>query len=235
MSEMVLWCVLSRFKGTGIAVVGALEPSSTSGRPTTKYSIDRQDVGSYTAPSTSQTKYNVTFFSKRDLPRGNHDVMITFMDATSPNRFWLDYFLVYDEASPPKQDSSPPPDSATTTTGPSGGDTPTTRTTRTHTSTSPPETTKYVMPRLPSYSSQTTCIVDRRPPALRKAQLAREASMGATLYRTRTFLSGISDLLMLSDRPPAATPLALSSDQQHWGMPRAPNSQQAPNRFCSQQ
>ncbi|KAI0758007.1 hypothetical protein C8Q74DRAFT_1452007, partial [Fomes fomentarius] len=100
------------FTGTGIAVVGVLEVGS--GRPTTKYSIDRQDVGTYTAPATGQTTYNVTFFSKRDLPRGNHDVVITLMDDTSANTFWLDYFLVYDESSPPRNPAPVPFDSSTT-------------------------------------------------------------------------------------------------------------------------
>ncbi|KAI0758006.1 hypothetical protein C8Q74DRAFT_1373070 [Fomes fomentarius] len=125
------------FTGTGIAVVGVLEVGS--GRPTTKYSIDRQDVGTYTAPATGQTTYNVTFFSKRDLPRGNHDVVITFMDDTSPNRFWLDYFLVYDESSPPRNPAPVPVDSSTTVSS-VGNFRPTA--TSTHTTAPPSETTR---------------------------------------------------------------------------------------------
>ena len=83
--------------GTGIDVVGTLEPTDRNGRPTTTYNIDGKDVETYTAPftATGDTQFNVTFFSKRDLDPGNHRLVVTNMNGSSPNIFWLDYFLVF--------------------------------------------------------------------------------------------------------------------------------------------
>ncbi|KAI0684382.1 hypothetical protein C8Q76DRAFT_804068 [Earliella scabrosa] len=85
------------FTGTGIDVVGTLEPTDRNGRPTTTYNIDGKDVETYTAPftATGDTQFNVTFFSKRDLDPGNHRLVVTNMNGSSPNIFWLDYFLVF--------------------------------------------------------------------------------------------------------------------------------------------
>ncbi|KAI0774634.1 hypothetical protein BD413DRAFT_301491 [Trametes elegans] len=97
------------FTGTGIQVVGSLGPVETSGSPDTTYSIDGQLAGSYTAPfvPSGRTQLNVTFFSKRDLPYGDHEVLITNVNGTSPNVFWLIFFLV---------DTSPSDTSSTATT-----------------------------------------------------------------------------------------------------------------------
>ena len=83
--------------GTGIEVVGTLEPTDVSGRPTTSYSIDGTVVGTYTAPFTARedTQVNVTFFSERNLSPGNHQIVVTNVNSSDPNTFWLDYFLVY--------------------------------------------------------------------------------------------------------------------------------------------
>ncbi|KAI0638696.1 hypothetical protein C8Q77DRAFT_1092297 [Trametes polyzona] len=53
-------------------------------------------MGTYSAPLTpsGQTQYNVTFFSARNLSPGDHVVLISNKDGTSPNIFWLDYFLI---------------------------------------------------------------------------------------------------------------------------------------------
>ncbi|KAH9939377.1 uncharacterized protein BXZ73DRAFT_99580 [Epithele typhae] len=90
------------FKGTGIQVVGVLEPTGANGQPTTQYAIDGQVVDTYTAPYTpdGQTTFNVTFFSKNDLSSEDHTLVITNMNGQSPTLFWLDYFLV-ENSSPP--------------------------------------------------------------------------------------------------------------------------------------
>ncbi len=82
--------------GTGVSVIGTLGPSDTYGQPKTTYLIDGQVAGSYNAPLTpsGETRYNVTFFSARDLSPGDHIVLINNTDGTSPNTFWLDYFLI---------------------------------------------------------------------------------------------------------------------------------------------
>ncbi|OJT12518.1 hypothetical protein TRAPUB_10919 [Trametes pubescens] len=84
------------FTGTGVSVIGTLGPSDTYGQPKTTYLIDGQVAGSYNAPLTpsGETRYNVTFFSAQDLSPGDHIVLINNTDGTSPNTFWLDYFLI---------------------------------------------------------------------------------------------------------------------------------------------
>ncbi|KAI0638697.1 hypothetical protein C8Q77DRAFT_1244263 [Trametes polyzona] len=84
------------FTGTGVRVIGTLGPSDKNGQPTTTYSIDGKVVGTYSGPlvPSGQTQYNVTFFSARDLSPGDHIVLINNTDGTSPNVFWLDYFLI---------------------------------------------------------------------------------------------------------------------------------------------
>lgn len=88
-------------EGIGIEVVGTLEPTDRNGLPTTTYSIDGKVIETYTAPVTSSgdTQFNVTFFSKRDLDPGNHQIVVTNINGSSPNIFWLDYFLIYDGGS----------------------------------------------------------------------------------------------------------------------------------------
>ena len=88
----------ARLLGTGIQVVGTLERSDKYGQPTSSYAIDGETVGSYTAPFTPElhTGWNTTFFAKHDLSPGTHEIVVTNVNGTSPNVFWLDYFLVND-------------------------------------------------------------------------------------------------------------------------------------------
>ncbi|EJF62126.1 hypothetical protein DICSQDRAFT_146415 [Dichomitus squalens LYAD-421 SS1] len=107
------------FTGTGIQVVGTLERSDKYGQPTTSYAIDGETVGTYTAPFTPDlhTGWNTTFFSKRDLSPETHEVVVTNTNGTSPNVFWLDYFLVdVDQASPNNPPTSAPPPTSVPTT-----------------------------------------------------------------------------------------------------------------------
>ncbi|KAL1941910.1 hypothetical protein VTO73DRAFT_6910 [Trametes versicolor] len=104
------------FVGTGIRVIGTLGASDVYGQPKTTYSIDGMVAGTYNAPLTpsGETHYNTTFFSTQDLSPGDHTITIENMDGTSPNTFWLDYFLI---------DSGPPvvptnPDTSTIATSP---------------------------------------------------------------------------------------------------------------------
>ncbi|KAJ8483016.1 hypothetical protein ONZ51_g4984 [Trametes cubensis] len=103
-----LTCSLS-FVGTGIRVVGTLEASDKSGQPQTTYEIDGAVVGTYNAPFTpsATTEYNVTFFEIHDLSPGDHSILINNTNGTSPNVFWLDYFLI--DLSPQSQIPSPTP------------------------------------------------------------------------------------------------------------------------------
>lgn len=99
--------------GTGIRVVGTLEASDKSGQPQTTYEIDGVVVGTYNAPFTpsTTTEYNVTFFETHGLSPGDHSILINNTNGTSPNVFWLDYFLI--DLSPQSQIPSPTPFSST--------------------------------------------------------------------------------------------------------------------------
>ncbi|TFK81131.1 hypothetical protein K466DRAFT_667312 [Polyporus arcularius HHB13444] len=83
------------FVGTGIQVVGTLQ--RTSGQPVATFTIDNEGNTTYAAPAYSSPEdavYNVTFYSRRDLKLGNHELKIINMDGTGTNVLWLDYFLV---------------------------------------------------------------------------------------------------------------------------------------------
>ncbi|KAI0677767.1 hypothetical protein C8Q78DRAFT_109702 [Trametes maxima] len=101
------------FTGTGIQVVGTIEPSGLNGRPTTTYSIDGKLVGSFEAPflADGPARYNVTFYAIHNLTAGDHEILINNTNGTGPNVFWLDYFLVDtspETLSPPVSTTSSP-------------------------------------------------------------------------------------------------------------------------------
>ncbi|KAH9854819.1 hypothetical protein C2E23DRAFT_39386 [Lenzites betulinus] len=120
------------FTGAGVRVIGTLGDSNTYGQPKTTYLVDGVVAGSYSAPFSGQTQYNVTFFSMRDLPLGDHVILINNTDGTSPNQFLLDYFLIDKTSSansspgptsppavvnpPPPASSNPPPSTHSSTT-----------------------------------------------------------------------------------------------------------------------
>ncbi|RDX47793.1 hypothetical protein OH76DRAFT_716961 [Lentinus brumalis] len=92
---------------TFVEVVTTLDPTPQGGRPTTSYTIDGSHVATVTAPfaPNALTQFNITTFSKNGLPPGSHVLNITNMNGTSPNIFWIDYFLVYDPPASRPQES----------------------------------------------------------------------------------------------------------------------------------
>ncbi|KAI0677769.1 hypothetical protein C8Q78DRAFT_109985 [Trametes maxima] len=133
------------FTGSGIQVVGTLGASDSYGQPKTTYSIDNKVVGSYNAPFTPSgtTLYNVTFFSIGNLQHGDHEIVITNTDGTSPNAFFLDYFLVDPSAAAPAVVASPPAAATTpksTAPSPTTPSSPTLTTTHTVTQSPPSQT-----------------------------------------------------------------------------------------------
>ncbi|KAI0328214.1 hypothetical protein GY45DRAFT_1338297 [Cubamyces sp. BRFM 1775] len=96
-----------------LSFVGTLEASDKSGQPQTTYEIDGAVVGTYNAPFTpsATTEYNVTFFETHSLSPGDHSILINNTNGTSPNVFWLDYFLI--DLSPKSRIPSPTPFSST--------------------------------------------------------------------------------------------------------------------------
>ena len=80
-------------------------------------------MANYTAPFTPSgpSVLNVTFFSKLDLSaEGDHEIVITNVNGTSPNIFWLDFFLVYTSPSQNPTGSSSSGVAAVTATPSSG-------------------------------------------------------------------------------------------------------------------
>ncbi|KAL1941909.1 hypothetical protein VTO73DRAFT_6909 [Trametes versicolor] len=105
------------FTGIGVHVIGMLEPSEDVGQPTTRYLIDGDVAGTYTAPfvPTPDSHLNVTFFSFTNLSLGKHTITVENMDGTTPNTVWLDYFLVDIPQGPSTAGTRPDPKSSTTT------------------------------------------------------------------------------------------------------------------------
>ena len=66
------------------------------GVPTTQYDVDGSVLGTYTAPVIAPGFFigNQTYFISPNLSPGEHQLTITNLNGTTPNVFWLDYFLV---------------------------------------------------------------------------------------------------------------------------------------------
>ncbi|KAI1784079.1 hypothetical protein LXA43DRAFT_902313, partial [Ganoderma leucocontextum] len=81
------------FTGTQVAVVGSLGSVDVHGIPTTLYALDGVEAGLYTAPVIAPGFFelNVTFFSSKSLAPGEHTLVVTNVNGTSPNVFWLDF------------------------------------------------------------------------------------------------------------------------------------------------
>ncbi|KAI0737767.1 hypothetical protein C8Q80DRAFT_303267 [Daedaleopsis nitida] len=87
------------FEGTGIQVVGILDRSVDSGYATTSYYIDGKPLSTYTSPFEDTRKFEISFYSVHNLSPGKHNILISNDNGTSPNQFWLDYFLIDAESS----------------------------------------------------------------------------------------------------------------------------------------
>ncbi|KAI0684417.1 hypothetical protein C8Q76DRAFT_804096 [Earliella scabrosa] len=91
------------FHGTSIQVVGILD--GKGGQPTIDCMLmPFTPCGTYTAPipdgNPDTRKYNVTFFDLKGLRDVPHTLTLTNTNGTSPNIFWLDYFLVDENVEP---------------------------------------------------------------------------------------------------------------------------------------
>ncbi|CDO77246.1 hypothetical protein BN946_scf184747.g59 [Trametes cinnabarina] len=83
------------FKGTYISVVGGGGDTNQFGYPSTSYVIDGKNYKTLvTGSDASHDAYfdNVTMFTSPTLPEGEHTLVITNLNGTKPNTFWLDYF-----------------------------------------------------------------------------------------------------------------------------------------------
>ncbi|KAI0684418.1 hypothetical protein C8Q76DRAFT_862827 [Earliella scabrosa] len=91
-----------KFQGTGIQVFSVLENVKRARQPQVSLSIDGAFIANVTGPfkADGDSEFNVTFFSQRDLPFGEHELSMKNLIDQSPTTFWLDYFLV-DPGHPP--------------------------------------------------------------------------------------------------------------------------------------
>ena len=71
-----------------------LDDSPHFGLPVTAYDIDGQHITTVHAPWSDSRQFNYVHFEKTDLYPGDHTLIVTNMNGTSPTIFWLDYFLV---------------------------------------------------------------------------------------------------------------------------------------------
>ncbi|KAI0328195.1 hypothetical protein GY45DRAFT_1436334 [Cubamyces sp. BRFM 1775] len=89
------------FTGTAIAVYGAVGDVTDYGWPSSSYAIDGKVYETYNFVTAagysdvSQFRYQVPFFTVQDLPAGNHTLVITVLNGTSPNTYWLDYIRFF--------------------------------------------------------------------------------------------------------------------------------------------
>ena len=106
--------------GTFVSVVGSLGSVDVYGVPTTTYAIDGSVVDTYTAHvlAPGLFRLNQTFFDSPTLEPGNHTLVITNVNGTSPNVVWLDYILFAESA--PSSTSSTASSSTASTNPPSG-------------------------------------------------------------------------------------------------------------------
>ena len=84
-----------RHTGTLIVVVGSLGSVDVYGIPTSSYAIDGIVLANYTAPviDSSLFQSDVTFFTSPYLTAGTHNLVITNLNGTAPNIFWIDYLM----------------------------------------------------------------------------------------------------------------------------------------------
>ena len=73
--------------------MGSLGSVDVYGIPSTSYAIDGTVLANYTAPIIDPGFFqlNVTFFTSPTLTAGTHTLVITNLNGTAPNVFWLDY------------------------------------------------------------------------------------------------------------------------------------------------
>ncbi|OSC96382.1 hypothetical protein PYCCODRAFT_1472669 [Trametes coccinea BRFM310] len=85
------------FTGTAVSVVGGIGAVSEYGWPSSSYAIDGKVVGTYNLVTDGQLDdynqfaYNFTYFNSPVLSAGKHTLVITTLNGTKPNTYWLDY------------------------------------------------------------------------------------------------------------------------------------------------
>ncbi|KAI9059991.1 hypothetical protein FKP32DRAFT_1077820 [Trametes sanguinea] len=85
------------FTGTAVSVVGGIGAVSEYGWPSSSYAIDGKVVGTFDLVTDGHMddynafSYNYTYFTSPVLSPGKHTLVVTTLNGTSPNTYWLDY------------------------------------------------------------------------------------------------------------------------------------------------
>ncbi|KAL1944393.1 hypothetical protein VTO73DRAFT_3578 [Trametes versicolor] len=80
-----------KFTGTLVSVMVCVEDIKDGGYPSASFVIDGQNYGTVAAsPSSTQSLFNITLFTSPNLPAGEHTLVVTNLNGTRPNVFWLD-------------------------------------------------------------------------------------------------------------------------------------------------
>lgn len=77
--------------GTLVSVMVCVEEIKDGGYPSASFVIDGQNYGTVAAsPSSTESLFNITLFTSPNLPAGEHTLVVTNLNGTRPNVFWLD-------------------------------------------------------------------------------------------------------------------------------------------------
>ncbi|EIW61144.1 uncharacterized protein TRAVEDRAFT_43971 [Trametes versicolor FP-101664 SS1] len=80
-----------KFTGTLVSVMVCVEETKDGGYPSASFVIDGQNYGTVAAsPSSTESLFNITLFTSPNLPAGEHTLVVTNLNGTRPNVFWLD-------------------------------------------------------------------------------------------------------------------------------------------------
>ncbi|KAI0658695.1 hypothetical protein C8Q70DRAFT_182730 [Cubamyces menziesii] len=103
------------FTGIGVSVTGGQGDVQQYGWPSSSYAIDGKVYETYNVVDAhlsdpSAFSYQTTYFTTQDLSAGQHTLVITNLNGTSPNTYWIDYIAFL-----------PPGSSTSGNLGPGGG------------------------------------------------------------------------------------------------------------------
>ncbi|PSR92234.1 hypothetical protein PHLCEN_2v4764 [Hermanssonia centrifuga] len=97
------------FNGTGVEVYGSQGSFDVYGQPVTSYTVDGSSYATYQTPVIPSPEFTVhtLFYRSPPLPAGEHELLVTNMNGTQPNLYWLDYILYTPSIAAPQPPSGP--------------------------------------------------------------------------------------------------------------------------------
>ncbi|KAI0328213.1 hypothetical protein GY45DRAFT_1255528, partial [Cubamyces sp. BRFM 1775] len=85
-----------KFTGTGVSVTGGEGDVQQYGWPSSSYTIDGKLYETYNVVDAHLSdptafSYQTTYFTTQGLSAGQHTLVITNLNGTTPNTYWIDY------------------------------------------------------------------------------------------------------------------------------------------------